>query len=113
MGIHDWNPEVGMEVFIVSVWGRRPPFNANISRIGKKYFYVKFGGWTEFKYHIDSKYEYSGEYSSSSRCYKSEADYKKECELIEMRREIEHNIQYLTDEQVEIVFNWIKDAKDA
>lgn len=113
MGIHDWKPEVGMEVFIVPTWERRNPYKSNITRIGKKYFYVNNGGYFERKYHIDCKYEYAGEYSSQSRCYKSESDYKRECELIEMRREVERNIQYLNDEQVEIVFNWIKDVKDA
>lgn len=103
--IDDWKPEVGMEVFIVSSWNRRPPYVDTITKVGKKYFYI--GMYCQQRYSIETKAEDNGGYSSQSYCYRSEADYNRVVELQNKRREIEHNLRKLTDEQIDQVYDWI------
>ena len=103
--IDDWKPEVGMEVYIVPSWNRRPPYVDTITKVGKKYFYI--GMYCQRRYSIETKAEDNGEYSSRSHCYRCEADYNRSVELQNKRREIERNIRRLTDEQVDQVYEWI------
>lgn len=103
--IDDWKPEVGMEVYIVPTWVRRPPHLDTVTKVGKKYFYI--GKHCQQRYSIETKAEDNGEYSSQSYCYRCEADYNRVVGLQNKRREIERNIRALTDEQVDQVYEWI------
>lgn len=104
--IDDWKPEVGIEVFIVPSDTGRKPRTDTIAKVGKKYFYVGKNFMTQ--YFINTKNENNGEYRSQSHCYRCEADFLHVVELRDKRQYIERNIYKLTDEQVKMVYEWIK-----
>ena len=100
--IDDWKPEEEMEVFVVPYDSRRPPFHAVVTKVARRYFYVD-----DRKFSIDTKDENSGEYSPWSHCYLNKHRYQRSVELQTMRHEIERNVDKLTDEQVDQVYEWI------
>lgn len=106
MNIHDWKPEVGMEVFIASDSTRRAGRKDRITKVGRTYFYV--GTWNR-KFSIETKVESTG-YGAQSICYRSEEDYNRHMEIQKHRQYVEYHLQgKLTDEQIEIIYGWIKD----
>ena len=72
-------PKVGDKVFQAE-WRRFMEKNTykavigEVVKVGRLYFYVKVGRWTETKIRIDNWYEFS-EYGSPGAWYPSEQDY--------------------------------------
>lgn len=104
MNYFDWKPEVGMEVFVAPCDTRNRPYKDTITKVGRSYFYV--GRWKKFD--IRTKHQ-SIDVGSDSVCYRTEEDYKARQAQIERRKAVEKNIGRLTDEQMDIVYEMIKD----
>lgn len=105
MGIYDWKPEVGMEVYVVPYYAREEPFVGKVTKVGHKYFEVK--SYLKFN-NIDKQNRRDG-YTPDYRCYRSKADYDHERDINLKRNFIKVRMDKLTDEQVNMVFDWVKE----
>lgn len=106
MNYFDWKPEVGMKVYIMPRDIGRSAYKDTITKVGKKCFYV--GTWNQ-KYDIDTKERVDRDYGGDKVCYRSEEDYKAHQAQKERRKTVEWNVSRLSDEQIDVVYEWIKD----
>lgn len=105
--IHDWQPVVGMRVYIVPTDSRDKPYWSSISKVGRNYFYV---GEFQHKFSITEKDDGTKESMPNNICYSSEDELHQFKQMQNMRRFVEHHTHLLSDEQIEMVHGWIIEA---
>ncbi len=85
-------PKVGETLFLVSTGnmargGRGKQRDCTVTRVGHKYFYVKYGSWCEIKFLLKTWKEYS-DYSADYILYESRQEWEDSCLITKYRKTI-------------------------
>lgn len=98
-------PKVGDKLWFVPGDNRRDGREITVTKIGKKYFYADY---TKFD---AASWEEMSDYSPG-RCFISKDEYEKVCLTNEHRNELSRLIKYLSDDEVENLYQMLSNRKN-
>lgn len=98
-------PKVGDKVWFVPGDNRRDGREITVTKIGKKYFYSDYTKFDIVTWEEVSDY-------SPGRCFINKDAYERMCAINEHRNELSRLIKYLSDDEVENIYQMLSNRKN-
>lgn len=106
--MEDWI-KIGNEVYVAPCSERDKGYNATITSIGRKLFYLN--NRNNIRVDIETLWEHNIKYSPSFKVYSDKENYEREVEVIRKRRRCERLLHFLTFDEIEEIYDKIESRK--